>query len=60
MFYEVRYQSMTACYGPQIIEADDEYSATRKFVGNSFSSGEMGCIKATLMSDKEVMGKLNS
>lgn len=61
MFYSVSYRSMTACYGPRIIEAEDEYSAKRKFAGNSFrGAGEMGCIHAKPVSDKEIMRKLNS
>lgn len=52
--YEVSYQSMTACYGPSYIQADDEDEACRKFGGSAFSQKERGLINATLVSDEEI------
>lgn len=45
MKYKVMYQSMTATYGPRIIEADNEYDAKRIFAGTAFRKEEYGLIK---------------
>jgi hypothetical protein len=59
MFYRVTYQSMTAFYGPSIIEADSEYEAKRKFCNNgTFSQGEMACMRARPVSSKEIANAL--
>lgn len=52
--YSVSYGSMTAHYGPSIVEAESEYEARRKFAGTAFSSGEMGCISAREVSSREI------
>ncbi len=44
--YKVSYHSMSACYGPSLIEADSEWEARRKFAGTAFSRGEMSLITA--------------
>jgi hypothetical protein len=54
MIYRVRYQSMTATYGPSYIEADDEYEAKRKFARGAFSQGEMSLISARPVSSEEM------
>lgn len=46
--YKVRYQSMTACYGPSYIQADSEWEARRKFAGTAFSQN------ATPVGDTEI------
>lgn len=54
MIYRVRYQSMTAHYGPAFIEADSELEARRKFGGGAFSQNEMGLISAEPVSSEEI------
>lgn len=44
--YRVRYQSLTACYGPKFIEAESAEQAKRKFARGAFSQGEMVLIEA--------------
>lgn len=53
-FYKVHYSSMTANYGPSIVEAENEYSARRKFAGTAFSSSEMGLIEVREISSEEI------
>ena len=60
MFYKVYYQSMTAFYGPKIVEAESEREAKKIFGGNAVMPGEFGCIKAQPVSDREVLRKLNA
>lgn len=56
--YRVKYQSMSALYGPKFIEADSEYEAKRKFAGTSFSRDEMGLITAREVSSEEIAAAL--
>jgi hypothetical protein len=58
--YRVEYASMTARYGPSYIEADDEWTAKRRFAGTAFGAGEMGCISAREVSSEEVRRALAS
>lgn len=45
MLYKITYESMTARYGPRIIEADDELEAKRKFAGTAFRKEEYRLIR---------------
>lgn len=58
--YKVTYQSMSAFYGPSFVEANDEYSAKKKFAGNAFSQSEFGLIKARECSLKEMRQAMSS
>jgi hypothetical protein len=54
MLYRVTYRSMTAFYGPNFIEADDEHQARRKFAGSAFSPNEYGLINVREISVQEM------
>jgi len=56
--YSVSYGSMTAHYGPSIIEADSEDEARRKFGGGAFSQRERCLISAREISTKEITSAL--
>ena len=58
MYYKVSYHSMTATYGPAIIQADSPEQAKRKFACGAFSSSEMCLITAREISDKEILDSL--
>ena len=60
MIYRVTYQSMTAFYGPNFIEAETEYDARKKFAGTAFSQGEMSLIKAKPVSASEMRRALQN
>ena len=55
MIYRVRYSSMTASYGPAIIEADSEWEAKRKFANGAFSQSEMALITARQITLEEAL-----
>lgn len=54
MLYRVTYKSMTAFYGPNYIEADDEHQARRIFAGSAFSPNEYGLINVRESSVQEM------
>ncbi len=59
--YRVTYASMTARYGPKYIIADSEYAARRRFWGGgAFTKGEMALIKATEVSEDEMIRALQN
>jgi len=53
--YKVTYSSMTAHYGPTIVEAEDEAQARRLFAKGAFSQNEMGCISAREVDTEEIV-----
>lgn len=56
MIYSVSFQSMTAHYGPVVIEAEDEDEARRKFnARGAFFEHELGLIRARPISLQEAM-----
>ena len=58
MIYRVRYSSITASYGPNLIEAESAQEAKRKFAKGAFSAGEMMLITATPVSFEEACAAL--
>lgn len=52
--YRVSYQSMTAFYGPVLIEADNEEEARRRFGRGAFNGGERTLIRAVPVSDSDL------
>ena len=60
MIYRVTYQSMTARYGPNYIEANSEYEAKKKFAGNAFTAGEFSLITARQVSLNEMRSEMRS
>lgn len=56
--YRVTYQSMTAFYGPDFIEAESAEEAREKFGKGAFSAGERCLIRATPVSADEVRAAL--
>ena len=54
VFYKVWYQSMTAFYGPHVVEAEDEQDA-RSQLARSMGTQNYGCIEAKSISLKEAM-----
>ena len=45
MKYKVTFESLTAFYGPRIIEAENELEAKRIFAGSAFRKEEYSMIK---------------
>ena len=58
-FYSVSYNSMTATYGPSVIEADSEIQARLRFKGTAFSSNELPLISAREISAREIQQALS-
>lgn len=56
MIYKVWYQSMTAFYGPKVIEADSPEEAKQKFnARGAFLPHEVGLISAKEITLREAM-----
>ena len=58
--YRVTYRSMTASYGPNFIEAEDEFHAKRIFAGTAFSRSEFDCIHAEEISTADIQRALRA
>jgi len=56
--YSISYGSMTAHYGPSIIEADSEDEARNKFGNGAFSQRERCLISARKISTREMASAL--
>ena len=56
--YKVWYKSMTAFYGPHVVEADDEQDA-RMQLARSMGTTDYGCIEVKSITLKEAMTMKN-